>query len=70
MKLEDAKAIVKAAEEGDVELYENYSGRGMYGELTTGVTGSQSAIIRAAEDAGIRTSGFRWDDIGMDMIAY
>jgi hypothetical protein len=40
MKIETAKAIVAAAEEiglDSVRLYEDYSGRGMYGRTTTGV---------------------------------
>jgi len=37
MKLEHAQAIENAAESIglDVELYEGYSGRGMYGEKTS-----------------------------------
>lgn len=37
MKLEAAKEIVDCSD-GNCELYENYSGRGMYGKSTTAVT--------------------------------
>lgn len=49
MKLETAKRIVDIAEENGIELklYENYSGRGMFGRTTTGIVGSQTAIIEA-----------------------
>lgn len=40
-----AEIIVEACEENDVEasIYEDYSGRGMYGKTTTGVVVSGSA---------------------------
>lgn len=49
MKLEHAQAIENAADAVglDVELYEKYSGRGMYGEETSGVVGSLGDIICA-----------------------
>lgn len=39
MKYQAAKLIYKAAQENDyeVELIENYSGRGMFGKTTTGL---------------------------------
>jgi sugar phosphate isomerase/epimerase len=39
MKIEIAKAIVETAEELGIEinLYENYSGRGMFGRTTAGI---------------------------------
>jgi len=53
MKLEHAQAIENAAESIglDVELYEGYSGRGMYGEKTTGVVGDLKDIICAIAHA-------------------
>ena len=72
MTLEDAQKIVdKAEEEGlDVTLYENYSGRGMFGATTSGVVGSTVDITEAATLAGLRARTFRWDNMALDMIAY
>lgn len=53
MKLEHARAIEDAAGSIglDVELYEGYSGRCMYGEETTGVVGDLKDIICAIAHA-------------------
>lgn len=55
MDIRAAKAIVEAAEDLglEVDLYEDYSGRGMYGKTTAGVTGKTSAILQAAVQAGM-----------------
>ena len=47
MKETYAKAIVEAANDECVNasVYENYSGRGMYGETTTGVTLEDDGIL-------------------------
>jgi hypothetical protein len=37
MKLADAKRIVDIMDEDETTLYEDYSGRGMYGERTAGI---------------------------------
>ena len=49
MKLETAKLIEKAAEVlgVKVKIYEDYSGRGMFGRTTTAIVGDQSDITRA-----------------------
>lgn len=51
MKVEIARKIVEAVEDSgsgnEVELRENYSGRGMFGKQTAGVVGSLSDIIGA-----------------------
>lgn len=85
MKLETAQKIVEAAgddyEEGEgVSLYEDYSGRGMYGKMTAAVTGDLSAIIAAiamaAYEAGCDEEGpldlgrVRVDDLGRGVVVY
>lgn len=53
MKLTTAKLIVESSEELDLslELYKGYSGRGMFGSKTSGVTGRHSAFACAVADA-------------------
>lgn len=69
----------------DVRLYENYSGRGMLGDTTTGIVMSSpqafvtlvlcmnEAIHQAVEDGVIGLYEFdqiRWDSLGLDWIIY
>ncbi len=56
MKLAHAIAIDKAASEMGVEvtLYEEYSGRGMYGKTTAGVVGRLNEIIACIAQAAVR----------------
>lgn len=60
----------------EVELHEEYSGRGMFGETTTGVTGSLSEIMLAMlhldkeELEENLPSDFSIDNIGYDKIVY
>jgi len=70
MTLEDAKKIVANSEDGELEVRENYSGRGMYGKTTVGVVGYQSDIQEAAQAAGVRVSSLKWDRMGKLDIAY
>lgn len=71
------------ADEVDGQVYENYSGRGMYGKETTGVVVSDlgqvmsalyssSAHIGELRDAGEldQVEKFRWDSMGLDIIVY
>lgn len=71
------------ADEADGRVYENYSGRGMYGKETTGVVVSDlqavmtalysaSAHIGELRDSGEldQTEKFRWDSLGLDIIVY
>lgn len=66
----------------DLELYEGYSGRGMYGETTTGVvcdnlTQILKAVIESA-DIFVSDDGYplytnlnlRWDNLGRGYILY
>ncbi len=58
----------------DAELYEDYSGRGMYGNTTTGVTtdaspNSMENLEEDMEEAEIDPS-FRRDNMGLDYIYY
>lgn len=53
----------------DVTVYENYSGRGMYGEKCHGITGSDFiAIIETAASCGL--TGAKYDSLGRDYIVY
>lgn len=71
------------ADEVDGQVYENYSGRGMYGRETTGVVVSDlgqvmsalyssSSQISELRDAGEldQVEKFRWDSMGLDIIVY
>lgn len=49
----------------EAELYENYSGRGMYGNTTTGVTSNVNPLSAVA--LGIKV---RHDNMGLDYIYY
>lgn len=58
----------------DAELYEDYSGRGMYGRTTTGITtnasfGEMESMEEEMELAGIDPS-FSKDSMGLDYIYY
>ena len=83
MKIETARLIEDAATELGlaVEVYEGYSGRGMYGRKTAGVVGRRQDIVRATVQAAIEAkriyqTGFQedldwsWDSMGRDEIAY
>lgn len=68
MKLETAKAIVKRINKKEGEevarLYENYSGRGMFGNTTTGVVAPGWAIHQ------IDLNKYQIDNLGMQTIIY
>ena len=87
MERELAKAIVEAADWADVhgiELYEDYSGRGMYGAKTTAVKAESisdliTALISGAEaffELGIEnvfedlTHDFKTDSLGTGIVVY
>jgi len=76
MELPDAIELVDFLQgEGyDAELYEGYSGRGMYGKTTTGVTtdaspGSMEHMEEEMEENEIDPS-FHRDSMGLDYIYY
>ena len=72
MKLENAQKIVSSLERIGVEasLYENYSGRGMFGTATTGiVVGSAGSVETTMKMLGIEDS-CRTDSMGLDVIVY
>ena len=66
MELKQAKAMVARInkKEGEVvaSLYEDYSGRGMFGETTTGVDMPPRCVPKGTK--------FRTDNMGLDMIVY
>jgi len=63
------KKIREMAQECDFNLYENYSGRGMYGATCLGVTHeSAEAVIEEAASRGIR--GAHVDRMGRGVIVY
>lgn len=69
MNIEKAEAIVDKLNDKGIEarLHEGYSGRGMYGEMTTGV------VVRDAEGAFGVCPGLkkcRRDNLGFDTILY
>lgn len=67
-----------AAQSAGVEVYDDYSGRGMFGARCTGVTGSRAEVqrfyievaTRDAEMAKALGDRERTDSLGMGMIAY
>jgi hypothetical protein len=76
-----SKTAKKLAECGNVRVYEDYSGRGMYGLTTTGVVGSHTdlynaveCILRGENNKDITPEQFidefRSDSMGMDFIWY
>lgn len=70
MKLEIAKAIVEAGEACGFEMsvYEDYSGRGMYGEKTTGVMyqDTNDLIVATATVVQDKAQDIAQDDEGED----
>ena len=87
MEKELAEKLVELLnDEGDeAEVYEGYSGRGMYGKSTTGVTCSSLALLLAVvinradefceEKEGwpepkFSTTEFSYDSMGRDTIIY
>lgn len=79
MTLEQAESIIKAARSMDIDdevrLYgaepESYSGRGMFGNTTTAVTGPRDLIAAAMGRAGLDPRAFRWDSMGKtNSVAY
>jgi hypothetical protein len=88
MKIETAKAIVEAANVIglEVQLREDYSGRGMYGSTTAGVIGdpgditacaAYAAFVQGEEGKDVENEemvedlrSMRSDSMGRDMIYY
>jgi len=85
MDKELAETIVEAIENdngNEARIYENYSGRGMYGSKTTGVVAKSmssimSAIINNAHilinddnEPKYNVGDFRSDNLGYDIIVY
>lgn len=86
MNLKLAKFIEIEARNADIEvdIYEDYSGRGMFGEKTTALVGTHNAITAAlvvaatmvdsegflAEEIALFAKNMRLDNLGKDMVAY
>lgn len=88
MTIKAAQFLVNVMENAGetAELYENYSGRGMYGKTTTGVTVSHPLLlittlieyIKQMEPESFAEDRknipdietLRWDNMGMDTIIY
>ena len=78
MDLVVAKKLVSHNDE--LRLYEDYSGRGMYGKTTHGVVGSHESLRDAVGAYLVKHSqskpvskfinGLRSDNLGMDFIWY
>jgi len=73
MKLEHAQAIVNHIKNEfgeEASVYINYSGRCMFGKMTTGVVaGSIGTIERAIGALGLDINS-RSDNMGLDYIVY
>jgi hypothetical protein len=76
MQMQDAVELMNFLENQgfDAKLYEDYSGRGMYGNTTTGVTtdaspGEMEFMEEEMEEAEIDPA-FRKDSMGLDYIYY
>jgi hypothetical protein len=66
-----AKEIVAADKTNTLEVYPDYSGRGMFGKTTSGIVGDKGDILTACSVAGVGTATLHWDNMGKhDMIAY
>lgn len=72
-----ARKIVETAERlrVDMEIYEGYSGRGMYGEETTAVTyRNENDLLVVAAELGLSVAKdvqkFRRDSLGKSRIIY
>jgi hypothetical protein len=59
-------AAREQGDEDEISLYEDYSGRGMYGSTTIGIVGPRWVL----EDLMSDPEEFRWDSMGLDQIAY
>lgn len=55
---------------GNVEPYEGYSGRFMYGKKTYAVTGDYFETVEAIVRAGYTAKDFRQDQLGLGVIFY
>ena len=73
MKLENAKKIIKRGKSMGYtfRLYKEYSGRGMFGRKTSGVTGDYNQIMKVIQSFGKNANNQRTDNMGKsDMIVY
>ena len=78
MKKSLAEKMIDACnEEGiELEIYEEYSGRGMYGKTTTGIVIAQNdpmedvMVACRKHDVNIRSSEFQKDSLGLSKIIY
>jgi hypothetical protein len=75
MTLEQATKIVEAIENdgGSASVYEEYSGRGMFGRTCVGiVTDSPESVGYAAAEVGVPKKDLptRRDSMGRDLILY
>jgi len=68
MQLEEAQEMIELLETAgyEADLYKNYSGRGMYGEKTYGVTTDANPHIMSIA----RIEYQRMDNMGLDYIYY
>lgn len=65
MELAQAKRLISRINKngGKARIYEGYSGRGMFGDKTTGV-------VCGPYDIDFKKTKFRYDNLGLDMIVY
>ena len=72
MRKTNAEAIVDYLEDKGItaEVYQDYSGRGMYGTTTTAVVTKDPFDVARAMGALDIDDSDRRDNMGMDMIVY
>ena len=80
LTIEELELIQKVAEYNGDELtvYEDYSGRGMYGDTTTGLVVNDDrdfndlieAVTEISPNLGRKLAKARWDALGLQIIYY
>lgn len=72
MQLENAQKIVNALLNTgtDAELYEDYSGRGMFGAFTAGVVVKNAGSVEVIMHLLDIHDSCRTDSMGLDVIVY
>jgi hypothetical protein len=72
MKLQTAKCIVTKLNENGIQatVYENYSGRGMFGRTTAGVELGQSYDLGHAQKLCRTLGKVNRDSLGLGLILY
>ena len=62
--------VLDLCNEYGIELYEDYSGRGMFGTVCVGVEGDLQSVDRATGDLYKILGNYRQDSMGLGKIIY